>query len=205
MSILYNKLNYRHCSTRCNFCHCPDPNSPMTHYSLTNIIYLCPMSLKPDEEDLFNPDYVEVDRVLDVSITVDPFTEDEVTHYLVKWRGLPYEDSTWELPQDVDKLRIEAFFKFRELPSEEEREVGSILCSPPYCVDYSFSRRWEFFLLTFILYGSRDIPCSVLSSVWFALCGKQVRYAGLLPDGSIDLTELLDTSLVGVLSSLCRQ
>ena len=61
--------------------------------------------------------------MLDVSVIIDPFNSEEVTHYLVKWRGLPYEDSTWELANDVDKGKIEAFKKFRELPPEEEREV----------------------------------------------------------------------------------
>ena len=57
-----------------------------------------------DEDELFNPEYVEVDRVLDMSVVTDPVTKDETVHYLVKWRGLPYEDSTWELSQDVERL-----------------------------------------------------------------------------------------------------
>ena len=58
-----------------------------------------------DEEEYFNPDYVEVDRVLDMSSTEGPDGE-EVVHYLVKWRGLPYEDCTWELVQDIDKQKV---------------------------------------------------------------------------------------------------
>ena len=53
----------------------------------------------------------------------DPATDEEVTHYLVKWRALPYEDSTWELEQDVDKAKIELFHRFKEPPPEDEREV----------------------------------------------------------------------------------
>ncbi|KAL5021350.1 hypothetical protein ScPMuIL_000505 [Solemya velum] len=75
-----------------------------------------------DDEDLFNPDYVEVDRVLDCVKTVDPVTEDELNHYLVKWRGLSYEESTWELQQDVDPEKVKAYVKFNEPPAEEERE-----------------------------------------------------------------------------------
>ncbi|KAL3860710.1 hypothetical protein ACJMK2_010796 [Sinanodonta woodiana] len=75
-----------------------------------------------DEDELFNPDYVEVERVLEVSVTEDPATGETVTHYLVKWRGLPYEDSTWELQQDVDPEKVKNFFKYNELPPEEERE-----------------------------------------------------------------------------------
>ncbi|CAC5406992.1 CHD8 [Mytilus coruscus] len=45
-----------------------------------------------DEDELFNPDYVEVDRVMEVSVTSDPITEEEVTHFLVKWRDPPPEE-----------------------------------------------------------------------------------------------------------------
>lgn len=82
--------------------------------------------LQTEDDDLFNPDYVEVDRILDVSVVTDPVSNEEVTHYLVKWRGLAYEDSTWELSQDVDKKKVESFYKFRELPSEEERKVSAV-------------------------------------------------------------------------------
>lgn len=76
-----------------------------------------------DDEELFNPDYVEVDRVLDVSVTTDPVSEEDVTHFLVKWRSLPYEESTWELQQDVDPNKVEQFYKIKDPPPEEEREV----------------------------------------------------------------------------------
>ena len=66
---------------------------------------------------------MEVDRVLEESHTVDPNTQEEVTHYLVKWRSLPYEDSTWELQQDVDPEKVKQFKIYRELPPEEERGV----------------------------------------------------------------------------------
>ena len=33
----------------------------------------------------------------------------EVTHYLVKWCSLPYEESTWELEEDVDPGKIREF------------------------------------------------------------------------------------------------
>ena len=32
-----------------------------------------------------------------------------VIYYLVKWCSLPYEDSTWELKEDVDLAKIEEF------------------------------------------------------------------------------------------------
>ena len=70
-----------------------------------------------DDDELFNPDYVEVDRVLDMK------SGDDCAHYLVKWRGLPYEESTWELATDIDNDKIQAFHQFKELPPESERKV----------------------------------------------------------------------------------
>lgn len=66
---------------------------------------------------------MEVDRVLDVSTTTDPTTEETVTHYLVKWRALTYEESTWELQQDVDPEKVAFFLKHKDPPEEDDREV----------------------------------------------------------------------------------
>uniref|UniRef100_A0A672PXM5 Chromodomain helicase DNA binding protein 6 n=1 Tax=Sinocyclocheilus grahami TaxID=75366 RepID=A0A672PXM5_SINGR len=70
---------------------------------------------EPDE-DLFNPDYIEVDRVLEIAITTDTETGEEVTHYLVKWCSLSYEESTWELQEDVDPVKIREFEDLKEIP-----------------------------------------------------------------------------------------
>lgn len=145
-----------------------------------------------DEDDgvavLFNPDYVEVDRVLDIRIynrdgelvtdevlnpdgskrapcgkrngkkskkrrgrppkklattegeseeeededgkATDSETQDSmvntnednedspptVTYYLVKWKSLPYEESTWELAEDVDPTKVKEFMRIRNPP-----------------------------------------------------------------------------------------
>ncbi|XP_054029684.1 chromodomain-helicase-DNA-binding protein 6 isoform X2 [Dryobates pubescens] len=76
---------------------------------------------EPDE-DLFNPDYVEVDRILEVAHTKDPDTGEEVTHYLVKWCSLPYEESTWELEEDVDPGKIKEF-EALQVPPEIKHTV----------------------------------------------------------------------------------
>ena len=81
--------------------------------------------LQVDDGEYFNPDYVEVDRVLEMSITQEG--EGQVTYYLVKWCALPYEDSTWELEQDVPRPKIDAFLKFRDPPPEEDRQVCVLL------------------------------------------------------------------------------
>uniref|UniRef100_A0A8C1WG21 Chromodomain helicase DNA binding protein 9 n=1 Tax=Cyprinus carpio TaxID=7962 RepID=A0A8C1WG21_CYPCA len=65
------------------------------------------------EEEPFNPDYVEVDRVLEVSYCEDKDTGEPVVYYLVKWCSLPYEDSTWELKDDVDQTKIKEFKKLQ--------------------------------------------------------------------------------------------
>ncbi|XP_067128566.1 LOW QUALITY PROTEIN: chromodomain-helicase-DNA-binding protein 7-like [Centruroides vittatus] len=41
-------------------------------------------------------------------------------HYLVKWRGLPYEESTWELEEDVDANKIVQFHRFKDPPPKEK-------------------------------------------------------------------------------------
>ncbi|XP_032220278.1 chromodomain-helicase-DNA-binding protein 8 isoform X2 [Nematostella vectensis] len=74
------------------------------------------------EEDSFNPDYVEVDRVLDMSTGMDHNTGEPITHFLVKWRSLPYEESTWEVKADVEESKIQQFYKLREPPPLPQRQ-----------------------------------------------------------------------------------
>ncbi len=49
-----------------------------------------------------------------------PVQTRKVKHYLVKWRALAYEDSTWELEDDLDPLKVEQFWKFRKPPPKSE-------------------------------------------------------------------------------------
>lgn len=72
------------------------------------------------DDEPFNPDYIEVERILDMSDTVDPGNESSVKHYLVKWKSLQYEDSTWELEEDIDVDKIKQFKDFHELPPKEK-------------------------------------------------------------------------------------
>nr|XP_015812879.2 chromodomain-helicase-DNA-binding protein 8 isoform X1 [Nothobranchius furzeri] len=66
-----------------------------------------------EDEEPFNPDYMEVDRILDVSHSVDKDNGEPVIYYLVKWCSLPYEDATWELKEDVDETKVEEFRKIQ--------------------------------------------------------------------------------------------
>ncbi|KAM9510384.1 chromodomain-helicase-DNA-binding protein 8 [Guaruba guarouba] len=74
-----------------------------------------------EDEEPFNPDYVEVDRILDESHSVDKDNGEPVVYYLVKWCSLPYEDSTWELQEDVDEGKIGEFKRIQARNPELKR------------------------------------------------------------------------------------
>ncbi|KTG37460.1 hypothetical protein cypCar_00031516, partial [Cyprinus carpio] len=74
-----------------------------------------------EDEEPFNPDYVEVDRILDESHSVDKDNGEPVVYYLVKWCSLPYEDATWELKEDVDEAKVEEFRKIESRPARLKR------------------------------------------------------------------------------------
>jgi chromodomain-helicase-DNA-binding protein 7 len=64
------------------------------------------------DDELFNPDYVKVDRILDVFDMEDAAnpTGPLLRYYLVKWKTLPYDESTWELEHEIkDKTKIDKF------------------------------------------------------------------------------------------------
>lgn len=48
-----------------------------------------------------------------------------VIYYLVKWCSLPYEDSTWELKEDVDEGKIREFKRIQSRHPELKRVVGT--------------------------------------------------------------------------------
>lgn len=50
----------------------------------------------------------------------------EVVYYLVKWCSLPYEDSTWELKDDVDLNKIEEFEQLQAVKPDSRRMVSYI-------------------------------------------------------------------------------
>jgi len=68
------------------------------------------------EDEPFNQDFTEVDRVLDMSVHTDETSGETTKHYLVKWKSLPYEDCTWELEEDVDNDKIEQYLRFNKIP-----------------------------------------------------------------------------------------
>uniref|UniRef100_A0A8C5C9X9 Chromodomain helicase DNA binding protein 8 n=1 Tax=Gadus morhua TaxID=8049 RepID=A0A8C5C9X9_GADMO len=78
-------------------------------------------NLFQEEEEAFNPDYIEADRILDESHSVDKDNGEPVVYYLVKWLSLPYEDATWELKEDVDEGKVEEFKKIQDRPARLKR------------------------------------------------------------------------------------
>ena len=79
------------------------------------------------EDEPYNPDYVEVDRVLDMAEHTDPNTGKTIKHYLVKWRSMQYEDSTWELEEDVDPVKIQHYEIVNLRPPKEKWKVFKTL------------------------------------------------------------------------------
>ncbi|KAK2963911.1 putative Chromodomain-helicase-DNA-binding protein [Blattamonas nauphoetae] len=83
-----------------------------------------------DEYEPFPPEYLEVDRILDVfeppplSSTENNDTDDTINkphtpmkQYLVKWKALAYTDSTWEIESDISSSdKILQFYTIRNSP-----------------------------------------------------------------------------------------
>lgn len=84
-----------------------------------------------EEDEFFNSEYVEVDRVLGESRFPPPEGSDEpeAVYYLVKWRQLPYDDATWELEADVDKTMIAKYLQYVKPP--EKIKVRVFYCREP--------------------------------------------------------------------------
>ncbi|KAG2374630.1 hypothetical protein C9374_010649 [Naegleria lovaniensis] len=71
-------------------------------------------------EEYFNPEFVEVERIIDRGI----WDGSEV--YLVKWKGLSYAEATWEFEEKIeDKDKIEQYKKFNKIPPANERRIPS--------------------------------------------------------------------------------
>ncbi|KAL0488716.1 chromodomain-helicase-DNA-binding protein, partial [Acrasis kona] len=74
-----------------------------------------------DLTDYINPYFLEVDRIIDVSIQKK--TKD-VKVYLIKWKSQQYSEITWEFESDlkfVDPKMFERFYASRRLPPANQR------------------------------------------------------------------------------------
>ena len=68
--------------------------------------------LNPDKP--FNPDFIQVDRILDEVNVKDEISGSVTKRFYVKWQSLPYETSTWENATDInDDKKIELYRKLQ--------------------------------------------------------------------------------------------
>jgi chromodomain-helicase-DNA-binding protein 7 len=88
----------------------------------------------PPPESFFDEDVVAIERILserEVDVDAQPVAVEGAeaaaavpgkrTMYLVKWRGLPYGECTWEWAEEVrDDTKVALFRRFNQLPRPED-------------------------------------------------------------------------------------
>ena len=68
------------------------------------------------EEEPFNPDYIQVDRILDMD-RVREMGGGVSVYYLVKWCSLSYEEATWELKDNIlDEHKVRLYEQLNRPP-----------------------------------------------------------------------------------------
>ena len=76
------------------------------------------------DEEPFDPNYTEVDRVLDEREFPDGEDLTKMRPYfLCKWAGLPYDECTWEVEEDCDVTKIAEYRMRQTPPPPAERKV----------------------------------------------------------------------------------
>lgn len=79
---------------------------------------------EPAEKDITEEAEIKCENDESAAVVVESDEKDNetaakvVTHYLVKWRGLPYEECTWELESDIDPVKIAEFHVRRNPPTD---------------------------------------------------------------------------------------
>ena len=75
--------------------------------------------------ELFPPENTEIERIISESNGLDQNGND-AHWYLVKWKGLPYQDATWESPSMLDDdFQVERFKRFTRVPKASELKISS--------------------------------------------------------------------------------
>jgi len=78
-----------------------------------------------DEDKPFNPDFVQVDRILDHRKATNSKGEKE-TQYYVKWESLPYSACTWEFASDInDDNQIQIYKERNKAPPPPPKNVSA--------------------------------------------------------------------------------
>ena len=80
-----------------------------------------------EEGQYYNPDYLQVDRI----ISRKRGTRDGDDEFYVKWKGLGYEEATWETAADIDNdEEIARYFRYSQPPppnmGEEQRRTSLV-------------------------------------------------------------------------------
>ena len=78
-----------------------------------------------NEDELFNPDYIEVDRILDSYDMDDPQKPSQkLKYFLIKWKALAYDEASWELEADVKNAKkIERYYHINTLVPDLHMKV----------------------------------------------------------------------------------
>ena len=81
------------------------------------------------EDEPYNPDFEVVERV----IAVAPEDEDLPPRYLVKWKGLPYANVTWESCRTLltEQSAIRRYWSSEQPPPPEEVKLAKSRSRPP--------------------------------------------------------------------------
>ncbi|KAI1285481.1 Chromodomain-helicase-DNA-binding protein 7 [Halotydeus destructor] len=77
-----------------------------------------PTAEKPVESDVIEAEKEEEEKVEEEK--PKKMKKRISRHYLVKWCALTYEESTWELEDDLDPKKLEHFWRFRKIPPKEK-------------------------------------------------------------------------------------
>ncbi|KAF0696350.1 Aste57867_12909 [Aphanomyces stellatus] len=100
-----------------------------------------PRALDNEEEvEYFNPEYLEIHRILDMRKETPTDADDNGWRYFIKWRVLSYAESTWERACDiVDDDAVKKYTKRTTLPTgaaAEKHAAGHDAMSRPSLREY---------------------------------------------------------------------
>ncbi|KAH9134583.1 hypothetical protein AeRB84_019682 [Aphanomyces euteiches] len=91
-----------------------------------------PRAIDNEEElEYFNPEYLEIHRILHMRQEQPTDSEDDGWRYFIKWRVLSYAESTWERACDiVDDDAIKKYKKRSALPANLEKTPKDAMVRP---------------------------------------------------------------------------